>query len=350
MARPGRVAEDGEPLAVSAGVVPGVALTLWLGLVGVACAVLVSAGAVAWWQQRRAAPEPSVWRKRPRRLRPDQVAFLLSEADALAEQASAAAAAAMGAAATMTGAQARCRSTQQARERAWHEYDTAQQAYVTALRERTASDRAWPLPYQSGSWPVLATAAPATVIPAPRRAEPPVVGMALAVPARGGHGAPSALAPSPPAPSRPAAGPFVPSRPAPIPLAAGPFVPGHGDEPVRHTDVSRAALAAYRRGDLSLEQLRVVFRRFSGWDLQQEQHEREVLRRRAAEREAHRRYDAAAAAERLVYQEVDVATAAARAWADEAADAEAEALAAREIADECLRSEARRRRPRRPSG
>jgi hypothetical protein len=268
-------------------------------------------------------------------LRPDQVAFLLSEADALAEQASAAAAAAMGAAATMAGAQARCRSTQQARERAWHEYDTAQQAYVTALRERTASDRAWPLPYQSGSWPVLATAAPATVIPAPRRAEPPVVGMALAVPARGGHGAPSALAPSPPAPSRP---------------AAGPFVPGHGDEPVRHTDVSRAALAAYRRGDLSLEQLRVVFRRFSGWDLQQEQHEREVLRRRAAEREAHRRYDAAAAAERLVYQEVDVATAAARAWADEAADAEAEALAAREIADECLRSEARRRRPRRPSG
>jgi hypothetical protein len=75
-----------------------------------------------------------------------------------------------------------------------------------------------------------------------------------------------------------------------------------------------------------------------------------VLRRRAAEREAHRRYTVAAAAERDANHTIDVAMVAARAWADEAAEAAEEARIARLFVEECLRHAAIRRRLRRYPG
>jgi hypothetical protein len=104
--------------------------------------------------------------------------------------------------------------------------------------------------------------------------------------------------------------------------------------------VSRAALAAYRRGDLTLEQLREVYRRSSGWDPAQEEREREAERRGIAERAARRNFDRVAAAARRAEQAVRVAELAADALVEEAATAAAEAELARA-------SKPRRRRSRR---
>jgi hypothetical protein len=299
-----------SPAFVAAPFVPGVAVTLWLELLGGAATVLAMSGAIAWWQHRRAGSGPSVWRRRLRRLTADDLARMLVEADALRQHAVAARSAAMSADVALTRARARSGDTQRAREIAWHEYDTAQRAYANVMRNPAMGESLWPMTNTSGAWPVLVAggAEPAFT--------PAVAG--------GPSGTALALA-EPPAARR-----------------AGP-----PDEPVLPSDLSRAALAAFRRGDLTVEQLREVFRRFSGWDARLEQHEREVLRRRAAEREAHRRYTVAAAAERDANHEVDVATAAARAWADEAAEAAEEARLARVFVEECLRHAAIRRRLRR---
>jgi hypothetical protein len=109
-------------------------------------------------------------------------------------------------------------------------------------------------------------------------------------------------------------------------------------------EVARAALTAYRRGGISVEQLRAVLRHTDGWNHVHARHEREVLLRRAAERAAHRRYTAAALTERSAYQAVDVAAAAARAWADEAMDAAEDARLARTYLTHCLRRASVRRR------
>jgi hypothetical protein len=99
--------------------------------------------------------------------------------------------------------------------------------------------------------------------------------------------------------------------------------------------VSQAALAAYRRGDLSVEQLREVFRRTGGWDPVLEQREREVAGLRAQAYRARRAYDAAVAAERAAAAEVHVAAVAVQALAEEAGHATADAHAAGQAAAGC---------------
>jgi hypothetical protein len=108
----------------------------------------------------------------------------------------------------------------------------------------------------------------------------------------------------------------------------------------RERIVSRAALQAYRRGDLTLEQLREVYRRAAGWHPEQERRVREAERCGVAERAARRAYEQAAAAARRAEQAVSVAELAADALVEEAARAAGEAELARV-------SRPRRRWPRR---
>lgn len=107
--------------------------------------------------------------------------------------------------------------------------------------------------------------------------------------------------------------------------------------------VSRAALGAFRRGDVSVEQLREVFRRTGGWDPVQEQLEYEVGRLRAEALHQHRAYEAAVVAERSADQTVSVTEVAARALVEEAAEAAEDARVAATAAQECLQALRRRR-------
>jgi len=107
--------------------------------------------------------------------------------------------------------------------------------------------------------------------------------------------------------------------------AATPVVPaqslGTHDE---ERDVARAALGAYRRGDLSVEELRQVWYGSSGWDARNDVAEHEVLRlgaeELAARQEYHRALTEAQSARRAEY----LADTAARALAAEAMAAAAE--------------------------
>jgi hypothetical protein len=101
-------------------------------------------------------------------------------------------------------------------------------------------------------------------------------------------------------------------------------------------EVTRAAYGAYRRGDISLDQLQEVLRRASGWDAEREQHEHRVTQLRAREGAARRRYYGFAASERVARKAADVAAVAAQALVDEAAEAIAEAHAARQLAEDCF--------------
>lgn len=112
-------------------------------------------------------------------------------------------------------------------------------------------------------------------------------------------------------------------------------------EQEREHEVSRAALAAYRRGDLSVDELREVFRRAGGWDPQQEQWEREVALLRAEAQRAHRAYDAAVVAERVAGKAATVAEVAAHALAEEAEAASAEATAAQALVERWSRRASR---------
>jgi hypothetical protein len=102
-------------------------------------------------------------------------------------------------------------------------------------------------------------------------------------------------------------------------------------------EASRAAMAAYRRGAISVEQLRVLWHQIDGWDQHREDQAHELTRLRAEDAEARRRFDAAALAERAARQAAEVAQVAARALTQEAADAAQEAQAAHIAAQDCLR-------------
>jgi len=103
-------------------------------------------------------------------------------------------------------------------------------------------------------------------------------------------------------------------------------------DPAGQREVATAALAAYRRGDLSQDELLRVWRWGSGWDPHLEERERAVRQGRAARREAHLRYLAAASAERSAIQQAELAEAEARVLAEEAAYAAEQAGAAPEPA------------------
>jgi hypothetical protein len=100
-------------------------------------------------------------------------------------------------------------------------------------------------------------------------------------------------------------------------------------------ETTHAAFAAYRRGDISSDQLREVFRRAEGWTPEQDQLSRDVLTRRVEEGEAMRVRDGALAAEQAAGEHARIAAISARALDEEASAAidEARRLCAR--AAEC---------------
>jgi len=126
------------------------------------------------------------------------------------------------------------------------------------------------------------------------------------------------------------------------PVVPAPAVPEDG---VLH-DVSRAALAAYRRGDLSVDQLHEVYRQASGSNPVQERHEHDLVRRRAAEHGSLLAYRSAATVEQAARESAGVASVAAQALVEEAGQAAADAEAARRAAADCARRLHPLRRPR----
>lgn len=94
-------------------------------------------------------------------------------------------------------------------------------------------------------------------------------------------------------------------------------------------EVSRAARAAYRRGEISVDELQAVWQRIGGYDPVWAGRARELARLRADAAAAWRRYELAARVERGAWQRAEVARVAARALAEEAATAAEEARSAR---------------------
>jgi hypothetical protein len=89
-------------------------------------------------------------------------------------------------------------------------------------------------------------------------------------------------------------------------VAAGDVEAADGD---RQREVSRAALSAYRRGELSVDELREVFRRAGDWDPEQEERERRIDHLRAEELAARRAYERAALVARRAYDALRAAEA-----------------------------------------
>ncbi|BCB81769.1 hypothetical protein GCM10022251_14980 [Phytohabitans flavus] len=98
-----------------------------------------------------------------------------------------------------------------------------------------------------------------------------------------------------------------------------------GPDGDRQRDVSRAALSAYRRGELSVEELREVWRRAGDWAPEQEERERRADHLRAEELAARRDYERAAMFARQAAEALWVAETQSRAMAAEAMAAATEA-------------------------
>ena len=102
-------------------------------------------------------------------------------------------------------------------------------------------------------------------------------------------------------------------------------------------EASHAAMAAFRRGAISVDQLHALWQQIDGWDAEHQEQASELTRLRAEDVEARRRYDAAALAARNARQACDIAQVATRALTQEAADAAQDAQEARLAAQDCLR-------------
>ncbi|MER7004712.1 hypothetical protein ABT297_16915 [Dactylosporangium sp. NPDC000555] len=109
------------------------------------------------------------------------------------------------------------------------------------------------------------------------------------------------------------------------------------DEDAKH-EVSRAALDAFKRGDITVDALEQVFKGVVGADPLQELAAREVELRRTVESRARRLYEAAADAERAAVKDADVAVVAAAALAQEAAEVAEEAAELRDTLDAARRA------------
>ncbi|MFY1654979.1 hypothetical protein ACN27J_29370 [Solwaraspora sp. WMMB762] len=123
-------------------------------------------------------------------------------------------------------------------------------------------------------------------------------------------------------------------RPAAV-VTGAPLPAEHG------RDVSRAALTAYRRGDISVQQLRTVWRRAGGAPpdpTAADRADRAVDRHRVRDQAARREYDVVAAAARRAVEAAYIAELSAAALAEEAAAAAADAEEARYVADRAERS------------
>ncbi|GIG86017.1 hypothetical protein [Plantactinospora endophytica] len=132
--------------------------------------------------------------------------------------------------------------------------------------------------------------------------------------------------------------------------AASTPVPEPDPDPERERAVSRAALAAYRRGDLSLPQLREVFRRGGAWDPAQEQREQALDLARMCLAEARRAYDRAALLTRRAEQEARAAEVAAWELLSEANRSVAEAREAYHTVQRFSQRRGRTRRRRKRAG
>jgi len=95
------------------------------------------------------------------------------------------------------------------------------------------------------------------------------------------------------------------------------------------TAVSRAARDAYRRGELTEEQLRAVWEKVDGWGKAMQSKTSELSRMRVEVADAWRRYQLASTAVRMARQRAEIAQVAARALKEEAADAARDAELAR---------------------
>jgi hypothetical protein len=111
-------------------------------------------------------------------------------------------------------------------------------------------------------------------------------------------------------------------------LRAGRRGPPTPEQRDRSHEVSSAALAAYRRGELTVDELRTVFARAGEWDPVQEAREREAERLAADVGSARRAYDIAVADARVAGERLHVAEVAAEATTQEAVDAAVEAQVA----------------------
>jgi len=95
-------------------------------------------------------------------------------------------------------------------------------------------------------------------------------------------------------------------------------------EPMPSTEqsmVARAARDAYRRGELTEEQLRAVWQKVDGWGQALQAKTSETSRLRVEVADAWRRYQLASTAVRMARQRAEIAQVAARALKEEAADA-----------------------------
>jgi len=100
-------------------------------------------------------------------------------------------------------------------------------------------------------------------------------------------------------------------------------------------ETTHAAFAAYRRGDISSEQLREVFRRAEGWTPQQDQLSRDSLQARADEADTLRAREAAVQAEQIAAERARIAAISARALDEEARTAVEDARGVCAAAADC---------------
>ncbi|MEU7825100.1 hypothetical protein [Catellatospora sp. NPDC049133] len=90
-------------------------------------------------------------------------------------------------------------------------------------------------------------------------------------------------------------------------------------------EVALAARAAYKRGDLTMEQLRAIWSKVDGWDQSRQDRSHELSRLRAQDAEAARLYHVAASRARNARRAAEVARVSSHALTQEAADAAYEA-------------------------
>ncbi|MFC7550631.1 hypothetical protein [Plantactinospora sp. GCM10030261] len=126
-----------------------------------------------------------------------------------------------------------------------------------------------------------------------------------------------------------------------------PVIDGVPEDPEREREVSRAALSAYRRGDISVRELREVWRLTGDWDPAQEEREWAADRLQRERSAARRAYERAAAELHRTAEVARVAEVAANALVAEAAAAAVEAQQVQDVLVADRRRAGRRWRVRR---
>lgn len=289
------------------------ALVVWGAMLSVILLFLLVAAVTSWlgWRRQNRADAAAAAAPEHLIMSPAERAQLRAEAAELIRQAAAMATAAKRAVVAVEETRIRAEAAHQAREAAWRAFDEAQRAYEQARSDINRAHEAGATDADRFGGPGRAT------VGSP-------VGGGLAA-ADGGVELDvlNRVVDQLESVTRAALASAMTDPPA----GSGESI----DDAATRRDMSRAALAAFRRGDLSVEQLGAVFRQATGWDPLMELHAREVELRRSAESRARRLFQAAAAAERMANHAADVAVVAAHALAEEAVEVAAEAEEARDL-------------------